>query len=377
MLLAELKKNKRVMVWALAGGLAVAGAASAVDTKMDGGKAMAKPEATKSDIAKPAAKPDPKATAAAMKAVQTAITSLQKEVAAHQKDAQTPLRDKCNYFTENPSTDLRPEAIVQALGSTISPDAVSDSYIKWQLLSGAPPKFDVETGRTAAVAYMKAAKPLARPGLSAADKRQLDPLLKEVKNVDDSLALTKKLEGLVTAWEERNKPVIAYREELAARLPAGPEALVAHLEDVTQRIEAGYTGEHIMKEATDEITKWIDTNPPAAHLYAMAERVKKVVVKAGGKTTPMENPKNTPGGKGTTAKGYGNNYPPMNYAGAQVAFPPKYYDHVEFESKDNKWKWADTNGRYVRAEVMTDLLNTLEDSAKSAKPGDGTMTKGK
>ena len=326
MLLAELKKNKRAMVWALAGGLAVAGAASAVDTKMDGGKAMAKPEATKSDIAKPAAKPDPKATAAAMKAVQTAITSLQKEVAAHQKDAQTPLRDKCNYFTENPSTDLRPEAIVQALGSTISPDAVSDSYIKWQLLSGAPPKFDVETGRTAAVAYMKAAKPLARPGLSAADKRQLDPLLKEVKNVDDSLALTKKLEGLVTAWEERNKPVIAYREELAARLPAGPEALVAHLEDVTQRIEAGYTGEHIMKEATDEITKWIDTNPPAAHLYAMAERVKKVVVKAGGKTTPMENPKNTPGGKGTTAKGYGNNYPPMNYAGAQVAFPPKYYE---------------------------------------------------
>ena len=372
----KFKMSRPAMAWALVGGLAISGMVSA-DTKMDGGKPMAKPDMAKADAPKPAVKPDPKAMAAAMKAVQTAINSLQKEVIAHQKDPQTPLRDKCNYFTENPSAELLPDAIAQALGSSVSPDPIVDSYIKWQLLSGAPQKFDAESGRTAVGAYMKAPKPLPRPGMSANDKRQLDPVLKDIRTADDSLAMTKKLEVLVTAWEERNKPVIAYRDELYARLPAGPEALVAHLEDVTQRIEAGYIGEHIMKEATDEITKWIDTNPPAAHLYAMADRVKKVIAKAGGKTTAMEAPKNTPGAKGMIAKNYGNNYPPMNYAGAMVQFPPKYYDHVEFDSKDNKWKWADTNGRYVRAEVMTDLLNTLEDSAKSAKPGDGNMTKGK
>ena len=148
----EIKKNNRAMVWALMGGLAIAGAAPAADmAKMD----MAKPTAAKADSAKPAtAKPDPKATAAAMKAVQAAIAILQKEVVAHQKDPQSALRDKCNYFTDNPSTDLLPEVIVQALGSTISPDAPSDSYVKWQLLSGAPAKFDAETGRLAAAMLM-------------------------------------------------------------------------------------------------------------------------------------------------------------------------------------------------------------------------------
>ena len=377
MTFSEIKNHQRAFLFAFVGGLALAGSVQAADTKMDGGKPMAKSEATKVDSAKPvAAKPDPKAAAAATKAVQAAITSLQKELSAHQKDSQTPLRDKCNYFVENPSPDLRPEAIVQALNSSISPDASSDSYIKWQLLSGAPPKFDVETGRLATIAYMKAAKPSPRPGMNVADKRQLDSLAKEVRNVDDSLAITKKLETLVASWEEHNKPDLAYRDDLYSRLPAGPEALVAHLEDVTQRIEAGYTGEHIMSETAKEITKWIDTSPPAAHLYAMAERVKKVIAKAGGKISPPENTKTIPGGKGMNVKGYNNNYPPMNYAGA-VQFPPKYYDHVEFDSKDNKWKWADISGRYVRAEVMTDLLNTLEDSAKTAKSSDGTMTKGK
>ncbi len=370
----EIRTNKRAMVWALMGGLAMTGAASAADTgKMD----MAKPTAAKPDSAKPTpAKPDPKATAAATKAVQAAIAILQKEVIAHQKDPQSALRDKCNYFTDNPSTDLLPEVIVQALGSTISPDAPSDSYIKWQLLSGAPAKFDAETGRLAATMLMKAAKPILRPGASANDKRLLDPLVRDVKNVDDSLAMTKKLEGLVTPWEERNKPVLAYRDELYSRLPVGPEALVAHLEDVTQRVEAGYTGEKIMAEAAAEITKWIDTNPPAAHLYVMAERVKKVIAKGGGKPAPTNGGNNTPGGKGM--KGYGPNNPPANYAaGGAMQYPPKYYDHVEFDSKYNKWMWADISGRYVRAETLTDLLNTLEDSAKTAKAADGTMTKGK
>ena len=85
-----------------------------------------------------------------------------------------PLRDKSNYFKENPSADVTPEAIVLALGATISQDAPADSYVKWQLLSAIPEKFDAKLAPAASAAYMKAAKPIPHPGLGDAARRECD-----------------------------------------------------------------------------------------------------------------------------------------------------------------------------------------------------------
>src|SRR5947209_17884478 len=78
-------------------------------------KPAAKPAAA--DATVDAKKADPKA---AMAAIQAAVQSLSKELAAHEKD-KTALREKSNYFTENPSADVTPEVVLQALVSKVRP----------------------------------------------------------------------------------------------------------------------------------------------------------------------------------------------------------------------------------------------------------------
>jgi hypothetical protein len=347
--------------WAVVGALTLAAPVRAADTaKMD----PAKSDTSKIDPKATTAKPDKNAIKASQAALQTAVTALLAETKAHLQSAKTPLREKSDYFSENKAPSLLPETIVQALGSTISPDVPSDSYIKWQLLSGAPAKFDDSLAKPAAAAYMKLGKIPLRPGITAADKRQLDPLVKEVKNSDDAVVVTKKLEDLVTPWEARNKPILAYRDELYARLPAIPEALVARLDDGVQRVEAGYPSEAYWQGTSEAITKWLDTNPPVPHLYVMAERVKGVINRGGAKPA-----QNTGGGtKGMGAAKYGN-YPGYGATPGMVQYPPKFYEHVAFDSDKgvNKWRWYDENARQARAEVLSDLLVTIEDAAKTAK----------
>lgn len=348
------KSAMRILRLVLAGGLTLSGAAYAADApKADMAKAdsAAKPAAA-------AGKPDKNALKAAQTAVQNAIAALQKEYQAHVKDPKTALRDKSNYFTENPSTDILPETIVQALGSTLNPDPVGDSYIKWQLLSGVPGKFDDQLAPLAAAAYSKAAKPPVRPGLSQADKRQLDPLTRDVHTADESVALTKKLSELVDPWEARIKTLVSYRDDLYAKLPMIPEALVGRLDDLKSRVEAGIDSEVLLKSVIGDITSWVATNPPAAHLYVMVERVKTLTKGGGGGAKPANN---TPGGKGMGK--YAN---AGSGGGGMQQFPPKYYDHVEFDSTSKQWKWADQGTKLARGTVLTDFLVTLEDSAKTS-----------
>ena len=354
----------RAMALLLVGGMALAGTAlvgTVLGADAPIGDATAKPQA---------AKPDRNGIKAAQAAVQSAIVALQKEVQAHVKDPKIALREKCNYFTENPSPNLLPEAIVQALGSKVSSDPVADSYVKWQLLSGVSGKFDEQLALLAASAYDKAAKPPARPGLLAEEKRQLDAYTKNVHSADDSLVLTKKLAELTEAWEARVKPITAYRDELYAKLPPSPEALVARVDDLKDRTEAGIDGEVMLKATMADIDQWVAKDPPATHLYVMVERVKRLTGDKGG------GGKAVPGAAGRGMNKYGN------YAGgAMQQFPPKYFEHVEFVDEKPKpayWKWADVTTKLARGDTLKDFIVTLEDSAKNStnKGVAGDMTKG-
>jgi hypothetical protein len=326
---------------------------------------------------KPAAKPAPAAADAgkkAMAAVQAAVQSLTKELTAHEKDPKTPLREKSNYFTENPSPDVTPEVLLQAMVSKIRPDATGDSYIKWQLLSGAPGKFDAKLAPTAADALMKAARPLPRPGISADDRRQLDPLLRNVQTNDDAAAINKKLDDLVTAWEEKNKPVLAYRDELYAKLPTGPATLLARLQDGAQRGEAGIDSNIMMKGVVDDIAQWSSHDAPAKDCLTMADQVQSILLdRMGG----MRNRGTGGGGTGNTGGGAyrgkgggGGRYGGGGGGGYNNApIPGKFYDRIEYNAEKKVWAWHEGTARFSRTEDVNDLITTLEDAAKANKGG--------
>ena len=61
--------------------------------------------------------------------------------------------------------------------------------------------------------YRLAPLPLPRPGLK--DKPKLDARLTE-----DEKALNDEMTKAVEAWTKDNAPILAYRDELASKLPA-------------------------------------------------------------------------------------------------------------------------------------------------------------
>jgi hypothetical protein len=319
-----------------------------------------------------------KALKASATAVQAAITALQKEVLAHQADPKVLLRTKSTYFIENPVKEpIHPLAIIDALNTTISPDAPSDSYVKWQLLSGLRGKQDGKAAHDACIALYYAPRPLPRPGLSAADKKELNAFLKYVKSSDDATALTQKLTDQVELWARRNGPVIAYRDELSSKLPLGAEAIAARLEDIGQRIEAGYEGEKETAVIADAIDKWIDSKPPARDLQAMAEQVTAWLNR--GKPKPAKMPK---AGRGSRIEQLNPKYAKADFGEPMVPFPPTYYEHVEFVpdlqllkrifrnvrgiTDSVQWQWASVSARQLDTTTLTDLVVTLEEYARIA-----------
>jgi hypothetical protein len=378
--------------WLIA--LAVATMTSATAWSADTApKPAAKPGAAAA-AAEAGNKPDPKA---AMAAVQAAVQSLTKELAAHEKDPKTPLRDKSNYFTENPSPDVTPEVVLQALVSKLRPDPTGDSYIKWQLLSAVSGKFDEKLAPTAADALMKAARPLPRPGISYDDRRKLDPLLRDVKTNDNAAEINKKLDDLVTAWEEKNKLVLTYRDELYAKLPTGPATLLARLQDAAQRGEAGIDSNIMIKGIVDDIAQWSSHDAAPRDCMAMADKVQSILLdrmggmrnRGTGTGTGTGTGNTTGGGGAYRGKGGGGRYGGGGGAvgggggggigtGAgynNAAIPAKFYDRVEYNAEKKVWAWHEGTARFVRAEDISDLINTLEDAAKANKGAGGTPMK--
>lgn len=320
---------------------------------------------------------------AATAAVQAATAALTKELAAHDQNPGTPLRDKSNYFTENPSADLTPEVIVQALVSKFRPDAMGDSYIKWQLLSAVPGKFDEKLSPTAADALMKAARPLPRPGVTADDRRKLDPYLKSIRNEEDAAKINKQLDELVAKWDEKNKPILAYRDDLYAKLTPGPATLLARLQDGAQRGEAGIDSNIMMKGVVEDIAQWSSHDVAPRDCLTMADQVQKILLdkmggnKAkGGGTGGGKSMRGGGGyGSGGAYGGGGGRYPGGGGGGAAAAaIPAKYYEIVEYDAQKKIWMWHEKAPRFSKTEEISDLVTTLEDAAKG-KANAGMMKK--
>lgn len=173
--------------------------------------------------------------------IDAAIVELKKEYAASAKDPDgNALRTQCNYFVDHP-VQLSPEALLDALEQPQGDDPRGVAYVKWQLLSAAPEKFDPKFLPRVLAVYARAPVPPARFGSSAQDRGKLDVLLLKSRKEDDALISTQ-VEERVRAEAEANRPILAYRDALYGRLPEGFDTIVAGLRDAHDRTLAAAGG---------------------------------------------------------------------------------------------------------------------------------------
>src|SRR5438045_2517767 len=83
--------------------------------------------------------------AKAQTSIQAGVAALVKEIETYLKDPkQGKLRDACDYFKENPSADVTQEQVVGVLEKSVGRNDLVNAYVKWQVLSAVPGKFDVK-----------------------------------------------------------------------------------------------------------------------------------------------------------------------------------------------------------------------------------------
>jgi hypothetical protein len=229
-----------------------------------------------------AAQPAPNAKALAKAEatlIDAAISDLKKEYAAHLKDpTKSPLRPQSNYFTEHP-VQLSTDSVLDALERPISDDPRCTAYIKWQLLSGAPEKFEPAFHARALAVYAKAPPPVPRFGSAPDDRTKLDALLLKARR-DEDAAISAKLEERVRRETEENKPILLYRDALYAKLPEGYDSIVAGFRDAHERTQAaaggGSSDEHAAKVVKDALSWAQSGGADPQQCAALAELVARL-----------------------------------------------------------------------------------------------------
>jgi hypothetical protein len=211
--------------------------------------------------------------------IDAAIMDLRKEYAAHLKDPATnSLRPQSNYFTEHP-VQLSTDSVLDALERPVSDDPRCAAYVKWQLLSGAPEKFEAAFHARALKAYENAPPPPPRFGSTQDDRLKLDALLLKARK-DEDAAISAKLEERVRRETEENRPILLYRDALYAKLPEGYDTIVAGFRDAHDRTQAaaggGSSDEHAARVVKDALAWAQSGNADPNQCAALAELVARL-----------------------------------------------------------------------------------------------------
>ena len=211
---------------------------------------------------------DPATVAARAKAISTAVTALTKEYHAYQKDPKHgKIRDKSDYFKENQSADVTPDAILKGLEQTISGGGELEAYVKWQLLSGIVGTFPPELNKRATAVYRRAPVPFGHPGL---DKRSLGSTRIDKGQIAGA---NKEFGDVVAKRAEKNKVILEYRDELFARLSKDGDVMMAGLADVGDRAGAGLNANKAFDNVSAAIKSWALTGGNPAASRGMADRI--------------------------------------------------------------------------------------------------------
>jgi hypothetical protein len=203
-------------------------------------------------------------------AVTLAIAALQKEFQAYVKNPQAnKLREKSDYFVQNPSPDVTPEAILKALESNISGGYPVESYVKWQLLSGITDKFSDDLVKRAAAVYRRAPEPANHPGL---DHRGMNKVIMGVKK-ERIGEIQKEFDAAVGDNGKLNHVVLSYRDKLYSLLPTTYEVLSLGLADAAERATCGLNANGIFDTVAMGIRSWSITQAKTGQVKGMADAV--------------------------------------------------------------------------------------------------------
>jgi hypothetical protein len=287
----------------------------------------------------PQQKTDPKAAALARQKVATAlheaITALAKEYEAHASNQATPLRDKSNYFQDNPVPELTADAVLDAIENVEGPTAEA-CYIKWQLLSGLSAKADDKLAPRIGELYSNAPAPIPNPSLTNGEKATLASQMMRMtadqeKEVND--AWTKHLAD----WADANAPILNYSEALYGLLPHGMGATILGFQDGFQRrAMQGVDSTTFLTQVVADTQDWATTGTPQ-QLENVADQCGRLmsIYKQG--------------------------------------FPPVVYDSVKWNEKTRRLEWQPKPTGCLALTALTALQKSLLDQARN--PDDGIKMK--
>jgi hypothetical protein len=209
--------------------------------------------------------------------VLAAQQALLKEYLSVMKDKKGEgLREKCDYFTTNPAEGVTPELILAALEKPVGGgDARADAYVKWQLLSGVAGKFPESLKVRAIRAYRAAPSPAPHPGLN---HMLLDRKLNAVGTMrsDAEGPINKEIGDVITVYRVQIEPMLAYRDELLARLPPGFDTFVAGLGDAYDRVIHGAPANEFWSSLSASIKSWALTSAEPAQMRQIAGAIEKL-----------------------------------------------------------------------------------------------------
>jgi hypothetical protein len=204
--------------------------------------------------------------------VSAAVAALVKEYQAYAKDPKaSPLREKCNYFIENPAPDATPDLVIKALEGSVGggSGAGGEAYVKWQLLSAIVDKFPEELVKRAIAVYRRAPAPSPHPGMNhRALARAVNGLKKE-----QIPSVQKEFNQAVDRVKEENHYLLRYRDELFTRLPVKLDAISAGLDDAYQRATGGFNTNAFFDNVAANIRTWAITEAKPAQVKSMMDMV--------------------------------------------------------------------------------------------------------
>ncbi|HEY7116774.1 MAG TPA: hypothetical protein VH475_09320 [Tepidisphaeraceae bacterium] len=215
--------------------------------------------------AKPGASPTAPAVTALLKEYQAAVKS---------KDGKG-LREKSDYFAQNKAEGLTPEVILATLEKPVSTDPRAEAYVKWQLLSGVDGKFPENLKPRVIRVYRSAPVPRSHPGF---DHPSLERTLYRIgiNNKDAEVEVNKEFMAAVEQYRDYVEPILAYRDELYARLSPGYDTLVAGVQDTYDRVSHGAPATEFWKVVSSAIRQWALTSSDAGQMRTMASAIGKL-----------------------------------------------------------------------------------------------------
>jgi hypothetical protein len=211
--------------------------------------------------------------------VSAAVRELLREYSAASSGSKSAkLRASSDYFTEHHSGEVTPKAIVAALAQPISDDPKAAAYVKWQLLSGLHGVEDAQVPKLLEI-YHNAPVPIAQPGETQEERSKFE-LARRNSRKEDVPKLNEQLAEAQQARERENAPVLAFRDELFARLPEqNYDCLRAGFEDAYTRMKAGADSQGCLEPLIRRTRDWMvsssATQPQLAEMSRLVTTLSK------------------------------------------------------------------------------------------------------